>query len=87
MTLNATLLPQQPTTPEKPALCPAEPAERPTSGVQPQGVEPGAASRWWDAHPAPWTWSSVLWSDEPASTPKGAANAADACTAEGCWGD
>lgn len=86
-TRNATLVSQQPTTAEKPALCPVETAERPPGVPQPQVVVPGAASRWWDAHPAQSPQSTVLWEDEPASTSKGAANAADACMVVGCRGD
>jgi hypothetical protein len=51
---------------------------------QPQGVVPGAASRWWDSHPADLPQSTVLWNDEPG--PESTTSPVSECLASGTWG-
>jgi hypothetical protein len=51
---------------------------------QPQVVVPGAASRWWDSHPADLPQSTVLWNDEPG--PESAGSPVAECLATGTWG-
>jgi hypothetical protein len=64
---------------------PAESSDEGTVAPQPQRVVPGAASRWWDSHPADLPQSTVLWNDEPGPEP--AASPADEYLATGTWGD
>jgi hypothetical protein len=64
--------------------CPVETDDEATVLPQPQVVVPGAASRWWDSHPADLPQSTVLWNDEPGPEPAGSPVAE--CLATGTWG-
>jgi len=61
--------------------------EPPVRVPRPQVVVPGAAARWWDAHPAQLPQSTILWNDEPASSSGGAGNPVAAASAVAIWGD
>ena len=66
---------------------PAGTIARPAPVPQPHVVVPGAAARWWDAHPAQLPQSTILWNDEPARSGAGAANPVGAPSAVAGWGD
>lgn len=61
--------------------------EPPVRVPQPQVAVPGAAARWWDAHPAQLPQSTILWNDEPASSSDGAGNPVAAASAVAIRGD
>jgi hypothetical protein len=66
---------------------PALTTEAPVCVPQPQVVVPGAAARWWDAHPAQLPQSTILWNDEPACSSGGAGSPVAATGAVAIWGD
>jgi hypothetical protein len=83
-TRNATLLYGSPKLADAAVPRPVETDDEATVVPQPQVVVPGAASRWWDSHPADLPQSTVLWNDEPG--PESAASPGTECLATGTWG-
>ena len=84
-TRDSTLLADDSAPPQ--GTSPAGTTEQPAWVPPPHVVVPGAASRWWDAHPADLPRSTILWNDEPACPGSGAANPGGTRSVVGGWGD